>query len=205
MMRIPLKALVYVEGETDIPIVRAVMRAAGWSGGEFEVFALGGAANLEKRLRQQVAQESPIPRIFIMDSDGKCPVELRRRLMAQGSAATVALRICHYEIESWILADDQGFSRFFTIPLAKVVSPDGGNAKERMLRCVDRLGRSNTQDFARRTARNDGYGFGSRYTILLRRFVDDEWRAERAAPRSNSLSRALLRLRELHERFARAG
>ena len=28
MMRIPLKALVYVEGETDIPIVRAVMRAA---------------------------------------------------------------------------------------------------------------------------------------------------------------------------------
>ena len=110
MMRIPLKALVYVEGETDIPIVRAVMRAAGWSRGEFEVFALGGAANLEKRLRQQVAQESPIPRIFIMDSDGKCPVELRRRLMAQGSAATVALRICHYEIESWILADDQGFS-----------------------------------------------------------------------------------------------
>ena len=205
MMRIPLKALVYVEGETDIPIVRAVMRAAGWSRGEFEVFALGGAANLEKRLRQQVAQESPIPRIFIMDSDGKCPVELRRRLMAQGSAATVALRICHYEIESWILADGQGFSRFFTIPLAKVVSPDGRNAKERMLRCVDRLGRSNTQDFARRTTRNDGYGFGSRYTILLRKFVDDEWRAERAAPRSNSLSRALLRLRELHERFARAG
>lgn len=32
------------------------------------------------------------------------------------------------------------------IPLAKVVSPDGRNAKERMLRCVDRLGRSNTQD-----------------------------------------------------------
>jgi hypothetical protein len=108
-MRVPLTALVYTEGDTDRPVVSAVMKAAGWSGGEFEVFALGGAANLEKRLRQQVAQESPIPRIFIMDSDGKCPVELRRRLMAQGSAATVVLRICHYEIESWILADDQGF------------------------------------------------------------------------------------------------
>lgn len=205
-MRVPLRALVYTEGDTDRPVVSAVMKAAGWSGGEFEVFALGGAANLEKRLRQQVAQESPIPRIFIMDSDGKCPVELRRRLMAQGSAATVVLRICHYEIESWILADDQGFSRFFTIPLAKVESPDGRNAKERMLRCVDRLGRSNTQDFARRSPRSSGaFAFGSRYLVVVGQLMDSEWNAERAALRSDSLRRALQRLRNLRDRFARAG
>lgn len=205
-MKVPLRALVYTEGDTDRPVVSAVMKTAGWSGGEFEVFALGGAANLEKRLRQQIAQESPIPRIFIMDSDGKCPVELRRRLMAQGSAVTVVLRICHYEIESWILADDQGFSRFFTIPLAKVASPDGRNAKERMLRCVDRLGRSNTQDFARRSPRSSGaYTFGSRYLVVVGQLMDSEWNAERAALRSDSLRRALQRLRNLRARFARAG
>ena len=116
------------------------------------------------------------------------------------------LRICHYEIESWILADDQGFSRFFTIPLAKVESPDGRNAKERMLRCVDRLGRSNTQDFARRSPRSSGaYAFGSRYLVVVGQLMDSEWNAERAALRSDSLRRALQRLRNLRDRFARAG
>ena len=33
-MSLRMSALVYVEGETDVPVVSAVMRAAGWGGDE---------------------------------------------------------------------------------------------------------------------------------------------------------------------------
>lgn len=197
-----MSALVYVEGETDVPLVSAVMKAAGWGSDEFMVFAKGGFREVGKILRKQAVQSSPVPRIFIIDADGHCPVEVRRSLLPGGSVESVLLRVCDNEIESWILADDQAFSRFFNMPLAKVESPDGVDAKERMLRCVYWLGKSNAQDFAREPSKQSGkYRFGSRYHILIRRFIDEEWDARRAAQRSDSLKRAVQRLGELHDRF----
>lgn len=197
-----MSALVYVEGETDVPVVSAVMKAAGWGSDEFRVFAKGGSGEVGKVLRKQAVKSSPVPRIFIIDADGHCPVELRRSLLPGGSVKSVLLRVCDNEIESWILADNQAFSRFFNMPLAKVESPDGVDVKERMLRCVYRLGTSNAQDFAREPSKHLGkYRFGSRYHTLIGRFIDEEWDAQRAAQRSDSLKRAVQRLGELHDRF----
>lgn len=201
-MSLRMSALVYVEGETDVPVVSAVMRAAGWGGDEYMVFAKGGSRNVKKTLREQAVKSLPVPRIFIIDADGHCPVELRRSLLPGGSVESVLLRVCDNEIESWILADDRAFSRFFNMPLAKVESPDGVDAKERMLRSVYRLRTSNAQDFAREPSKHSGkYRFGSRYHTLIRRFIDEEWDAQRAAQRSDSLKRAVQRLGELHDRF----
>lgn len=201
-----MKALVYVEGKSDVPVVSAVMKAAGWGSDEFIVFAKGGSGKVGKILKKQAVTPSPIPRVFIIDADGHCPVKLRSSLLPRGSVESVLLRICDNEIESWILADDQGFSRFFNIPLAKVEPPEGIDVKERMLRCVDRFARSNAQDFARVPGKNRGaYNFGSRYLTLMRRFINEEWNAGRAAQRSDSLKRAVQRLGELHSRLTRAG
>ena len=89
-----MSALVYVEGETDVPVVSAVMRAAGWGGDEYMVFAKGGSRNVKKTLREQAVKSSPVPRIFIIDADGHCPVELRRSLLPGGSVESVLLRVC---------------------------------------------------------------------------------------------------------------
>lgn len=197
------KALVYVEGATDVPVISAVMVAAGWEEDEYMVFHKKGGAEVKKELRRQAHISSPIPRIFILDSDGKCPVDIRTSMLPEGSVENVALRVCDTEIESWLLADGAAFSRFFNIPLAKVESPDGYNAKERMLACVERYGRRNCQEFVRRPVKQgegSAYRFGGRYRIILEQFLQQEWNAERAAVCSDSLSRALQRLKELHER-----
>ena len=47
-----MSALVYVEGETDVPVVSAVMKAAGWGSDEFRVFAKGGSGEVGKVLRK---------------------------------------------------------------------------------------------------------------------------------------------------------
>ena len=198
------RALVYVEGKTDIPVVHAVMRAAGWEREEFTVFALRGSAKLEARLREQASLPSPILRVFMRDADGQCPVDIRKRLLPKGSADTVVLRVCDDEIESWLLADDVGFSRFFNMPLSKVESPNGVDAKERMLGCVSRYGKRNIKEFVRQESKIRGgraYIFGARYETILTQFITDEWNIDRAAQRSDSLKRALQRLSERHERF----
>lgn len=197
------KALVYVEGATDVPVISAVMVAAGWEDDEYMVFHKKGSAEVEKELRKQAHISSPIPRIFILDSDGKCPVDIRTSMLPEGSVENVALRICDTEIESWLLADSAAFSRFFNIPLVKVESPDGFDAKERMLACVERYGRKNCQEFVRRPVKQGkgaAYRFGGRYRTILEQYLQQEWNAERAAACSDSLSRALQRLKELHER-----
>ncbi len=198
------KAIVYVEGSTDLPVVSAVMRASGWGDEEFRVFSMKGSAPLEARLRDQARRPSCVPRVFLRDADGHCPVDMRRRLLPEGCADTVVLRVCDSEIESWVFADNEGFARFFNIPLAKVELPEGPDAKERMLKCVDRLAKRHKEDFVRKNAKGGKlptYSFGSRYSIILGQFVDDEWDAQRAAERSDSLARALRRLGELHDRF----
>ena len=198
------RALVYVEGKTDIPVVHAVMRAAGWECEEFIVKSLKGSKKLEARLREQARLPSPVLRIFMRDADGDCPVDIRRRLLPKGSADTVVLRVCDDEIESWLLADDVGLSRFFNMPLAKVESPNGVDAKERMLACVSKYGKKNIKDFVRKESKSHGgraFIFGARYETILTQFITDEWNIDRAAKRSDSLKRALQRLGELHERF----
>lgn len=198
------KAIVYVEGSTDLPVVSAVMRASGWGDEEFRVFSMKGSKPLEARLREQAHRPSCVPRVFLRDADGRCPVDIRRRLLPEGSADTVILRVCDSEIESWVLADNEGFARFFNIPLAKVELPEGPDAKERMLRCVDRLAKRHKEDFVRKNNKGGNrptYSFGSRYGIILGQFVNDEWDAHRGAERSDSLARALRRLGELHDRF----
>lgn len=197
------KALVYVEGTTDVPVISAVMEAAGWGDDEYLILHKGGGNEVEKVLRKQAHIPSPIPRIFVLDSDGNCPVEIRASMLPKGSVDNVLLRICDTEIESWLLADSAAFARFFNIPSVKVEPSVGRDAKERMLRCVDLFGKRNCQDFVRKSMRNgkrNRYEFGGRYRTILEQYIEQEWDAEAAALSSDSLSRALRRLRELHER-----
>ena len=197
------KALVYVEGATDVPVISAVMVAAGWGDDEYHILHKGGGKEVGKVLRKQVHIPSPVPRIFILDSDGKCPVEIRASMLPKGSVDNVVLRICDTEIESWLLADSAAFARFFKIPSAKVEPSVGLDAKERMLRCVDLFGKRNCQEFVHKSMRSgkrDRYQFGSRYRTILEQYLQQEWNAERAAACSDSLRRALQRLKELHER-----
>ena len=196
-------ALVYVEGPTDVPVISAIMSAAGWLDDEYKVISKNGGKELDKVLRAQAHKPSPIPRIFLRDSDGNCPVITRNSILPRGSVESVVLRICDTEIESWLLADSEAFARFFNIPLAKVELPDGKNAKERMLRCVDRFGKRNCQEFVKKAMKDgkrDAYRFGARYRTILEQYVEQEWDAGRAALCSDSLNRALRRLRELRER-----
>lgn len=193
-------AQVIVEGPTDIPVVTALMRAAGWVNGEFAFTRANGKGVIDRDIKKYWGAARFIPYVIFRDLDrdeGGCPVAVRSMLSSKtpGESPDLLIRIVDQCIESWILADRQGVAEFCERPIASV-RPYDSRPKDHLLRLFQKA------QFKDAVLREGGkLAFGPAYATHLHHLMTHHWSIERAAAESDSLRRALERLTELHNRL----
>jgi hypothetical protein len=111
--------------------------------------------------------------------------------------ANLKFRVAVREIESWLLADQQGMQQLLGNGANNITqNPDQlQNPKEYLLQCAKRAPREVKNDLIRSKGALAAQGLG--YNSRLCAFVREEWEPARASQRSESLARAIQRLREL--------
>ena len=193
-------AQVIVEGPTDIPVVTALMRAAGWADSEFSVTSANGKGVIDRDIKKYWEAARILPYVIFrdLDQDGEgCPVTLRAELVEHtpGESPDLLIRIVDQCIESWILADRQGVAEFCKRPIASV-RPCDSRPKDHLLRLFQK---AQLKD----AVFHEGgkLAFGPAYELHLKRLMTHHWSIERAAAESDSLRRALKRLTDLHDRL----
>lgn len=193
-------AQVIVEGSTDIPVVTALMYAAGWADSEFSVTSANGKGAIDRDIKKYWEAARVLPYVIFrdLDQDGEgCPVTLRAELVEHtpGESPDLLIRIVDQCIESWILADRQGVAEFCGRSVASV-KPPASHHKPYLLRMMKD---AKLKDAVEEKGRE--LDFGPAYALHLQRLMTRHWSIERAAVESDSLRRALERLTDLHDRL----
>ncbi|WP_157126124.1 hypothetical protein [Nocardia mikamii] len=186
---------VVVEGESDKGVVSSVVRAAGHEIGK--VIVRGGKAKIDPLIGKYNQAAARLPWVIFRDSDTHCPVELYKQLT--DSVAPLSplflLRVVHPMSEGWLLADREGFAEYFNVRVAEVPrNPESlVHPKRTVLQlCSKSRSRSITRDMVAL-----GERAGPRYVVRVNEFAASKWNVENAASNSESLRRALERIRSL--------
>ena len=159
-----------------------------------------GNGFLKSKLFDLAKTAHAIPVLLLTDLDRTtCPPTLiadwrGRRVFSDDMLFRVVVR----EIEAWLLADREGFSRFSGIPVDKVPHhPESlDDPKRTLLNLIRRHGNRNIKaEILPQRGSHAAVGFGYNQTLV--QFVRESWSAARAAKNASSLDRACRRLREL--------
>lgn len=193
-------AQVIVEGTTDIPVVTALMHAAGWADHQFFVRSVNGKGAIDRDIKNYWEAAQHVPYVVFRDLDcdeGGCPVAVRSMLSSKtrGESPDLLIRIVDQCIESWILADRQGVAEFCDRSMVSV-KPPASHHKPYLLSIMKE---AKLKDAVEEKGRE--LDFGPAYAVHLQRLMTHHWSVERAAVESDSLRRALERLTDLHDRL----
>jgi hypothetical protein len=191
-----------VEGATDEPIAEALIRMVGHTPRKGP--PPKGKTALDRGLARWNRSSNRQPMLVLRDwdrDDGNCAPELLARLMPDGlRTATLAVRIPVRSIESWLLADIQGFSKYFRVDERLLPSdPDElENPKSVLIRVCAKAPAQIRN--AMQPRQGSGRAVGPEYTALVTEFGSRHWDGARARENSPSLHRSLCRLEELTAR-----
>lgn len=113
--------------------------------------------------------------------------------------ANLIFRVAVREVESWLLADHQGMATLLERGANNItLNPDHlPDPKQYLLRCAKRAPRDVKNDLIRSKGALASQGLG--YNSRLCSFVREIWAPEQASQRSDSLRRAVERLREVDQ------
>lgn len=186
---------VAVEGASDEEAARAVIRAAGRS--VARVIAKGGKTKLDPLVPNYNQAALHAPWVVFRDSDTECPVELVARLTADIGelSPSFLLRIAHPMTEAWLLADRDGFADYFKVRRHDLpVSPETlPHPKQAVLSlCAGSRSRDIRHDVVTKEGKT-----GPLYVQRINEFAKTRWSVESASAISDSLRRAVDRIREL--------
>lgn len=161
-------------------------------------FRKSGYGYLRANMKKWCELAALRPVVLITDLDqSDCPAALLDDWYA-GTArpANLILRVAVREVESWLLADHIAMRQLLgnkgKLPVEPDLVPD---PKQHLLALAKKARREVRQDLIQETgaAASQGLGYNARLTDL----VVYSWSPTRAANRSPSLRKALVRLREL--------
>jgi len=141
------------------------------------------------------------PHFMLTDLDTcECPVALINDWINFPLNHNFIFRIAVREVESWLLADIEGLSRFFNISVANFPrNPDNErDPKNTLIQLAKRSRkRSIKEDIV---PINDNASIGPNYNGCLSEYVFQFWDIENALLRSPSLKKAFDRLREFEQK-----
>ncbi|WP_394687328.1 hypothetical protein [uncultured Xanthomonas sp.] len=157
----------------------------------------GGVTKLVKNISRYSSLAKIGHVLCIADTDGKCAVKLLSTWRPSTASERFILRLAVNEAESWLLADDDGFSDYFGISRAKIPrSPDEVVDPKREV--VNLVRSSNKRALRNEVVSSFDSGKpGVGYNIHLQAFVNGSWSPRRAAEKSPSLHRAIRHLDSL--------
>lgn len=193
-----------VEGWTDEPVAERIIIHAGHH--PRRILTAQGKSRLDARLpgfnRSGQHRLWLVVRDLDHDDRATCIADLRRRLAGGEMSAGLALRFAVRTIESWVLADADGFSRFFRVSKSRVpTNPDTLDRPKDSL--VDACRRSRSAIRVAVVLRvGSGRSVGPEYAATIREFVASDWDLDRAAEASPRLARAMAGVRRMVGRVA---
>ena len=151
-----------------------------------------GYGLLRKRILNWNIAASRLPFLVLTDLDkAACAPSLIREWLPQGVHPNLLLRVAVREIESWILADYQGWSIFLGLnptPLSMDVE-ELGDAKAALLKTVKKSRRSLRADLL--PQKGTSARVGPNYNGRIIEFVASHWQPEQARQRAASLDRTI--------------
>jgi hypothetical protein len=158
----------------------------------------GGFGSMKKSFKEYCTLAKHHNVFILTDLDtAECAPSLRMEWISGANLteplpSNMHFRIAVKEIEAWLLADRDNLSSYLGLP--KHAFPDDAeipDPKEHLLKCVKDFGNSN----AKLELLPEGLAkVGLGYNNHLGKFATEIWNFRRAADRSESLSRAILRI-----------
>jgi len=164
----------------------------------------GGSGKLFDRLPQYLKIANSLPVLLLTDLDRlECaPALVQRHCPARGWPEQFLFRVAVREVESWLLADHEGFSDFTGIPKNRLVydCETIADPKQKLLNLVHRYA---SRDIKVRLVARHGGGLrpSTAYNLELTEYVNRVWQPARAEQCSDSLRRARQRLAGLAHRI----
>lgn len=185
-----------VEGSSDRAALQRLAPAAGLQLGT--VYVTNGKPAMRRRIAgfNQAAKRTPWVVLVDLNNDTTCAAELVNTLIpVRGQQMT--LRIVVRSLEAWLLADPELATFLGARASALPEDPETEPRPKRTL--VDLARRSRRPAIVTDMVPRPGSGreVGPAFTSRLIEFIETRWDPDRAAERSDSLRRCLVRLREI--------
>lgn len=194
-----------VEGSTDEAVMRRLLAHVGLEAG-LEYGGGRGKGGVLKMLPalNNMAHSRPVVAVADLDTSFDCAPRARAVWLPHPNE-WMCFRIPVREIESWLLADTEGFSEYFKVASTKLPKAvdELGDPKRKIVDLV--RSHSKSGRLRKDVVPRDGSGIatGPGYAGRIREFVSEtgKWRPEVAAGNSDSLTRAITALTRLKERY----
>jgi hypothetical protein len=151
----------------------------------------GGYGYIKKNIKGFNMAAITMPFFVLTDLDNvSCPLYLINTWLPRPKKQNLIFRVAIREIEAWILADIEGFSKFLGVSRVHFPSnPESvKNPKSLLIKLAKKSRKRNVREDI--VPLNSNARIGPNYNDRLRGFVLDEWDVSRAKIRSSSLSRA---------------
>ena len=180
-----------VEGEVDMPVAERLIRHVGLE--PCRAIVAGGAPKLDPRIPELIRSAVGINWLVLRDLDrASCAPQLLQALVANRDPARSSIRIPVRSVESWLLADVEGFAETFSVHSNRLPNrPD--DLPDPKLHLVN-VCRASRQSKVRRTIpprTGSNRSVGPEYVSRISSFVRNAWDPERGARRSPSLQRTI--------------
>lgn len=190
-----------VEDELSDWVLRRVLSGRPRSYAIGAVFGRQGFGYLKRQATAFNNGARGCPFLVLTDLDRcPCPPQLLAEWLSVPKHSHLLLRVAVREVESWLLADDEGVRRYLGLRRAfTCADPEGlDDPKTTLLNLAESSPRRALREAL--VARDEGSGRlrqGPDYNGALARFVSEKWNLEQASSRCRSLGRmqaALARL-----------
>ena len=180
-----------LESIKDLEITNAEIQPLG--------FRERGSAIIGK-LSQIVSLGQKYPVIFVMDSDGDCVLDILNKGIPNGWKNTFAsINIAIDEGESWLLADDCSFSKYFGVGTLDI-KPNGGEVtfpyKTSMYIMREIIPKSSKRCVRDNLCCTEKGHKPPTYNLLWEKYIMEQWNVENASGKARSLERAVKRIKD---------
>ncbi len=174
-----------------------------------ELPARGGEIKNKINEFNKLSLSSPV--ILLTDLDNyNCPPELIRKLLPEGKNDNFIFNIAIDEAEAWLMADREGFSKYFSIDIKYLPIPVGKKQggrntvmemdftyKSSMFLTHELLKRCQNKEIVRKLSPKPGATKGPEYNSGMLPFIQDYWDISRARQNTDSLERMIRRIEAL--------
>ncbi|MDZ7919381.1 hypothetical protein [Rhodoferax sp.] len=155
-----------------------------------------GVGNIRKALDKYRNASYALAHVVLVDlDDAECPPLLREQWGVVNLPDAMLFRVAVREIESWVLADRDGFSAFFGVAVNKITQdPESLQDPKQSLINIVRKGRNRKLITEIVPAQGVPMSKGPLYNERLTEFVTDVWDVDKAISSAPSLRRTFERL-----------
>lgn len=192
-----------VEDELSEIVLRKLLLEPGQNFYIVSCIGKRGNGYLKKKLPGLIALAPSHPVVVLTDLDQRqCPSDLINDWFRnQNKPEDLIFRVAIKEIESWIMADNKGFSEYCGVPINNIprTPEDLEDPKQTLLNLVKK---HSPRDLRLDLVAESGSGAkqGLSYNNRLKEYVTNRWNPIRAANSAPSLAKARCRIKQLYNR-----